>query len=82
MLEAARERGNLHTLCKDVIRVREELEEQVARRRDYQQELREVRSAFDTLRDEWRVVAVDTAAVRRRVAHLQDEALRMSATDV
>lgn len=73
LLDAAREAGNLHRFCEDVLHVRQELEEQLARRRDYQQELRELREAIDQLRDERRVVEVDNASIRRRVAHLQDE---------
>jgi len=65
--------SELENLSLEVLEERKDLEQQINRRSEYQQQLQEVRAALDALRDDRRRVDVETAGIQRRVTHLRDE---------
>jgi len=65
--------GELKRLSREVLEERKELERQLSRRRDFEHQLKEVRSALDTFREQRRQVEMQSAAAQRKISHLQDE---------
>lgn len=65
--------SDLEKFSMEVLHERKELEQQLARRRVDEQQLREVRSASGTLSEESRQAEADSARRRRRVTLLKDE---------
>lgn len=67
--------GELRRLKEDVLDERRELEQQLSRRRNWESQLREAGDKLDTLREDRRRVATQSAAAQRQISHLQDELL-------
>lgn len=65
--------GELRRLCGEVLNERRELEQQLARRRDFEKQLREMRIELDGLHTDRRKVELETVSTQRRISHLQDE---------
>jgi len=65
--------GELRRICQEVFEERSQLEQQLAKRRDYERHLKQVRGELDNLRDSRRKVETDKVATQRRISHLQDE---------
>jgi len=63
----------LKRLSREVIEERSELERQLARRREFEWQLKDTRTSLDSLREERRRVEKETATTQRRISHLQDE---------
>lgn len=75
-LEAAarQDDGSLHQYVSDIFQVRRQLEEQLARRGDFERELREVHQAVASLSDERKVDEIRAVEIRQQVKHLKEEA--------
>lgn len=65
--------GELKKLTREVVQERKEMEKQLSRRRDLEQQLREARGRLDEVRERRRKLDAESAATKRKVAHLQDE---------
>lgn len=68
-----KDEGAIPRYTAEILRERQQLEEQLARRRELESELKQVRQALDKLRDDRRQTETDASAVRSRITHLQDE---------
>lgn len=65
--------GELRRLSREVLEERRNLEQHLARRREYEVKLQESRGQLEALREERRRVETESSASQRHAAHLQDE---------
>jgi len=65
--------GELKRLSREVLEERQELEAQLAQRRDLEHKLQKTRSDVDDLRQQHRKVEIGSLVAQRKISHLQDE---------